>query len=123
MSARIAFYPGGVTGAGLLALRLSVAISTLMLTAAQLHASYIPHSIGVFLAIGLCVGFQTRIAAAISLLASLLCLITATAPELLIVHAASAAALILTGPGASSFDAKLFGRRTVRLPNPEDSIE
>lgn len=122
MRSWIALFPGGVAGAGLLLLRFSVATSTLLLTAAHIPASYVPHFIGVFLAIGLCIGLQTRVAATGCLLASLLCLITGVAPGLAVVHAISAAALVLTGPGALSIDARLFGRRTVQLPDRDDPI-
>lgn len=114
-------FPGGSAGAGLLLLRASVAVSTLMLAAEFAPATYTPQFIGVLLAIGLCAGFQTRVFAALSLLAPLLCVIAATAPGLAAVHAISAAALVMTGPGAFSVDARLFGRRTVTLPDPDDT--
>ncbi len=115
-------FPGGSVGAGLLILRVSVAVSTLLLAAEFTPATYIPQFIGVLFGLALCAGFQTRIVAALSLVAPLLCVIAATAPELSAVHAISAAALAMTGPGAFSVDARLFGRRTVTLPDPDDTI-
>jgi hypothetical protein len=123
MRSRIALFPGGGAGAGLLLLRVSVAVSTLTLTAACIQASYIPHFLGALLAIGLCGGLQTRLLASLSPLASLACLLAATPPlGLAAVHVISAGALALTGPGAFSIDARLFGRRTVTLPDPDDTI-
>lgn len=123
MSSRIALFPGGSAGAGLLLLRVSVAVSTLMLTAACIRASYIPHFLGVLVAIGLCGGLQTRALAAVSLFAALVCLVVPSPPlGLASVHVISAIALALTGAGAFSLDARLFGRRTVTLPDPDDTI-
>jgi hypothetical protein len=123
MRSRIALFPGGSAGAGLLLLRVSVAVSTLMLTAACIRASYIPHFLGVLVAIGLCGGLQTRILAVVGSLASLACLMAASPPlGLAAVHTISAIALAFTGAGAFSLDARLFGRRTVTLPDPDDTI-
>lgn len=123
MSSRIALFPGGSTGAGLLLLRVSVAISTLMLTAACIRASYIPHFLGILVAIGLCGGLQTRILAGLGALASLACLLAPSPPlGLAAVHTISTIALALTGAGAFSLDARLFGRRTVTLPDSDDTI-
>ncbi len=71
----------------------------------------------------LCVGLQARVIAGFSLLASLAGLAVASAPlELVALHTISAAALVLTGPGAFSADARLFGRRTITLQDRDDSI-
>jgi hypothetical protein len=122
MRSGLALFPGGSVGAGLLMLRVSVAVSTLLLAAEFTPATYIPQFIGVLFGLALCAGFQTRIAAGLSLVAPLLCVIAATAPGLSAVHSISAAALAMTGPGAFSVDARLFGRRTVTLPDPDDTI-
>jgi hypothetical protein len=123
MGSGSAFFPGGVTGAGLLLLRFSVTASILMLTASLSQASYLPQFLGVVAAIGLCVGLQTRVLAGLSLLASLLGLAMGAAPlGLIILHAMSASALAMTGPGAFSADARLFGRKTITLPDRDDSI-
>lgn len=121
MRSRIALFPGGGVGAGLLTLRVSVAASTLILTSSINQSSYIAQFIGVLCAIGLSAGLQTRIIAALSVLASLYGLLSPAAPDIEAVHALSAAALVMTGPGAFSADARLFGRRTVALPDPDDT--
>jgi hypothetical protein len=77
----------------------------------------------ILVAIGLVGGLQTRILAVVSSLASLACLMAASPPlGLAAVHMISAIALALTGAGAFSLDARLFGRRTVTLPDPDDTI-
>jgi hypothetical protein len=122
MRSRIALFPGGGVGAGLLMLRVSVAVSTLMLTPSFTQASYNPQFIGVVGAVGLCAGLQTRVVAALTLVAPLFGLLTGPTPlDMEAVHAISAAALVMTGPGAFSADARLFGRRTVTLPDPDDT--
>lgn len=117
MRSRLALFPGGAAGAGLLLLRVSVAVSALMLIGAA-ALSLDLQIMGVLLAAGLCAGFQTRVLAALSLGASLL---SATSLGLGAAHAISALALVLTGPGAFSIDARLFGRRTVTLRNSDDT--
>lgn len=41
---------------------------------------------------------------------------------LVIVHAVTAASLVLTGAGAYSLDARFFGRRRVILPEADDTL-
>ena len=121
MTSGTAIFPAGFTGVGLLLLRFSVAASILLLAAPLSQASYIPQFVGVIAAAGLCAGLQTRVLAALSLLAPLLCFVTETAsPGLILLHALTAAALAMTGPGAFSADARLFGRQTIRLPEKND---
>jgi hypothetical protein len=121
MSSETSFFPGGITGCGLLLLRFSVAVSVLMLAAHLSQASYLPQFLGVVVAAGLCVGLQTRVLAGLSVLAPLLCLVMAVAHlELVVLHALMATALAMTGPGAFSVDARLFGRRTITLPDRDD---
>jgi uncharacterized membrane protein YphA (DoxX/SURF4 family) len=99
-------------------LRISVAASMLFLNAAPAQTFYVPNFVGVLVAIGLCAGLQTRILAALSLVASLLSFIPAGASiELGAVNAISCVALAIAGPGAFSLDARLFGRRTITLPD------
>jgi putative oxidoreductase len=122
MRSRAAFFPGGLTGAGLLVLRFSIAISAIALAAKSFSQPQILQCLGIVAAVGLCAGFQTRALAGLSLLASLLGVITAVVPvEMGLLHAIFAVSLMLTGPGAFSADARLFGRRTITLPDRDDS--
>jgi hypothetical protein len=77
--------------------------------------------LAIFAAIGLCIGIQTRALAAVSLGLSILTLAAGEWP-LTAVHVLDASALTLIGPGAWSLDAILFGRRTVTLPDRNDTI-
>jgi hypothetical protein len=121
MKSVIAFFPSGFTGAGLLCLRLSVAGSVLLMASPLPGFSYLPQFVGVLIAVSLCAGLQTRLLAGLSLLASLSGLAAAAVPaESVMVHGLSAIALALTGPGAFSADARLFGRKTIRLPEKSD---
>jgi hypothetical protein len=123
MGSGIALFPGGGIGAGLLVLRLSVTASMLMLTAELSPPPYIAQFLGIVAAVGLCVGLQTRVLAGLCLLASLLGFVMTTASSgVIVLHTVTSAALALTGPGAFSADARLFGRRTIKLPDRDDSI-
>jgi hypothetical protein len=122
MTSRIALFPGGITGIGLLLLRLSVAVSSLLLAAGLGSFNYIPASIAALLAMGLSAGLKTRVLAILGLVAALSCLIVGAPPGLAAIHAISSAALAMTGPGAFSLDARLFGRRTISLTGRNDTI-
>jgi len=68
----------------------------------------------------LCVGVGVRASASVGLVAALY--VPAGAPQMLvIVHAVTAASLVLTGAGAYSVDARFFGRRHVVLPDTDDT--
>jgi hypothetical protein len=120
MRSRTALFPGGVTGAGLLILRVCVAASTVILIGSA-SPSYGPQLLAVLIAASIGVGLQTRVLAALALLASVLGLDAARSLGPAAVHALSSLALILTGPGAFSVDSRLFGRRTVTLPESDDT--
>ncbi|MBB4099960.1 hypothetical protein GGR46_003532 [Sphingomonas kyeonggiensis] len=68
----------------------------------------------------LCVGIGVRASASLGLLAAL-CVPTGAPQLLVIVHAVTAASLVLTGAGAYSLDARFFGRRRVVLPGTHDT--
>jgi hypothetical protein len=122
MRSRTAFFPDGSTGAGLLVLRFSVAISTLALTAKASSEPNILQCLGISAAIGLCTGFYTRALAGMSVLATLIGVVAAIVPmEMAVLHVLSGFSRALTGPGAFSADARLFGRRTITLPDRDDS--
>jgi hypothetical protein len=118
MISGLAQYPGGAMGAGLLLLRFSVAGSLLKLSVLPSEAANWLEFLVVLGATGLCAGLRTRVIASLSLTA----LFVSAPSALSALHAVDALALILTGPGAWSVDAFLFGRRTVTLPDREDTI-
>jgi hypothetical protein len=117
MRSRIAIFPGGAAGAGLLLLRLSVAASALILIGCDRFSNDV-QILCILLAGGICAGLQTRVLAGLSLGVSLL---DSASLGLPLIHAISAMALVLTGPGAFSVDARLFGRRTITLADSEDT--
>jgi len=116
-----ALFPAGFIGGGLLLLRLSTAGSLLLLTGLNSDVANWLQFLAILTAVGLCAGLQTRVLAALSLVAPLLALAPAPVP-LTAVHVIDAVALALTGPGAWSVDAVLFGRRKVILPDRDDTI-
>ncbi len=118
MISGIPLFPGGASGVGLLLLRLAVAGSLLTQAATHAQTPNAAQFIAILLAAALCAGFRTSVAACISGVALLAALPSLDAA----LHAATAAALALTGPGALSADARLFGRRTVTLPERDDTI-
>ncbi|REG28727.1 hypothetical protein ATI61_108268 [Archangium gephyra] len=107
-------FPEGGPGAGLLLLRLSVALALL------LHPSGGPltQAMLALTATGLFLGVLTPLLAAVCCLFSFydfLVMGGTPLPEVGI-QLLTAGALALLGPGAHSLDARLFGRRVVTLP-------
>jgi putative oxidoreductase len=111
-----ALFPGGIAGAGLLLLRLSVAGSLLLLTASCCDGANLCRFLAFLGAAGLFTGFETRILAALSL-AVVIFVPGPHQQSIAAVHVIDAVALALTGPGRWSADAILFGRRDVILPD------
>lgn len=123
MISGVALFPGRIAGAGLLLLRISVASSLLLLSALHSGDTSWLQFLALLAAISLCAGFQTRVIAGLSLAAPIFALAAAPAPlPLAALHVMDAIALALIGPGAWSADAVLFGRRTVTLPDRNDTI-
>ena len=122
MISGLALFPGGAAGAGVLLLRLSVASSLLILSGLHSDGANVLQFLAILAALGLCVGFQTRVVAGLSLAAPIFGLASGASVSLATLHAIDALALVLTGPGAWSADAVLFGRRTVTLPDRNDTI-
>ena len=122
MMSGLDLFPGGATGGGLLLLRFSVASSLLMLSTLHFGGANLLQFLAVLAAMGLCAGFRTRVVAGFSLAAPIFGLASGASSSLAILHAINALALALTGPGAWSADAVLFGRRKVTLPDRDDSI-
>lgn len=117
-------YPDGLTGGALLLMRLAYAslpfslLSWFGLTAAGWWIAAIGAAIAAFALVS---GTATRAAAL--LLATGLTWAGAGSPAevaaILLPHAGGAVALMILGPGAFSIDARLFGRRVIRVtPRP-----
>lgn len=123
MKSRLALFPAGPVGAGLLLLRLALAASVLGCVENFPQGVPFLQVIAALAAAGVCAGLQTRILAVICMPIPLLGLAVAGSPlGPAVSDAISAMALAMTGPGAFSVDARLFGRRTIKLPNRDDSI-
>jgi hypothetical protein len=117
-------YPAEWAGAGLLLLRLAVAGSLLAITLSFASTTDWRQAIALFVAVALCVGVLARAFAVLSIVAAIYALaIGADSSALALLHIVFAAALALTGPGAFSADARLFGRRRVILSGARDTSE
>jgi hypothetical protein len=110
-------FPGDAPGAALLLMRAATAATLLLSAHHGLITGPWPASAIILLAVGLVAGLFTRAIAAVGalLLAGLAVLIGSTAGALLALLGAQALALMLLGGGAYSCDARLFGRRVIRL--------
>jgi hypothetical protein len=123
MISGLALFPGGVIGAGLLLLRISVASTLIMITCVHCDAPDWVQFLSILAAASLCAGLQTRIMACLSIVAPVFALFASRVPLLpAALHAMDALALVLTGAGAWSADAVMFGRRVVTLPDRNDTI-
>ncbi|PTL81357.1 hypothetical protein [Vitiosangium sp. GDMCC 1.1324] len=113
MQRLFSMFPEGGPGAGLLLLRLSVALSLRFNPSDGL----LKHALLALPAVGICLGALTPALAAMCCLLNVYDFIVmggTTLPELGI-RILTAGALMLLGPGAHSLDARLFGRRVVTL--------
>jgi hypothetical protein len=117
MRATIPYYPSGAPGAGLVLLRLAVAHGLLLTTSPE-NAALWQKLVFVAVSLGLVGGFNARLLSILCLLFELQSLFGSSSLVFGNVTAIlSASALALVGPGAFSIDARLFGHRTVQLPN------
>lgn len=112
-------FPCGLPGAGLLLLRASVAIP--LVYAALLTASsptpVIVDVVTAGAAILLLIGLWTPFAGGLIVVAQLGLALSYPALRWTFVHfGVLAAALALLGPGGCSVDARLFGRKTIQIP-------
>lgn len=105
-------FPAGSPSAGLLLLRFAVA--TVLLLEASGHTALIV-SAAAIIAISLAVGFLSKFAAFLATLTHIADAIAAGSgtSALLVAAICQSLALALTGPGAYSLDARLFGRRLI----------
>lgn len=110
-------FPAGAAGAALLLMRLACAGLWL---SALVFAPDLPLWLAVaggLVGCALILGFLTRIATAFTLLAIVAARVELTdaLETLTLLHALDAVALLLLGAGAYSLDARLFGRREIRI--------
>ena len=112
-------FPCGLPGAGLLLLRATVAVPLAhagLLTAASSSPIQV-EAVAAGAAMLLLIGLWTPLAGAVVAVAQLALAVTHPAERWVYLHlAAVAAALALLGPGGCSLDARLFGRKQIRIP-------
>ena len=120
MQRLFSFFPAGMAGVALVVLRSVVAITIIVETCKRsILTPSIPIDAFVVL-VGLCLflGFLTPYCAALSCLIELILLVTTAVPSgfHLAMSALTAAAAAVLGPGAYSLDARLFGRKLIKIP-------
>jgi putative oxidoreductase len=112
-------FPGGLPGAGLLILRAAVAIPLMyagLLTAGS-AAPVILELVTAGAAVLLLIGLWTPLAGALIAVAELTLAVPHPTERWMFVHfAALGTALAMLGPGGCSVDARLFGRKNIRIP-------
>ena len=112
-------FPGGLPGAGLALLRVAAAAPLFyagLLTVAS-SSTVLLEVIAAGAAILLLIGLWTPIAGAVIGVAELGLAILHPAERWMYVHFATmGAALAMLGPGGCSLDARLFGRKQIRIP-------
>lgn len=111
---KFSVFPAGAQGAALLALRIS--LGCVLISHSLASAALLPDVILFICAGVLLIGGAVRIIAIIALVLAMLDL--ASFNPLVVVHALDSAAVAILGGGAYSLDARLFGRRTIRIDPP-----
>jgi hypothetical protein len=113
-------FPAGSAGIALVALRSIVAVTILISTIKcwAPSSAYFVDAVAAVVALSLFVGFLTPYCAALSCLLELALLVRSDASNRvqLGMSALTAAATVALGPGAYSVDARLFGRKVIRIP-------
>ena len=118
MQRLFSFFPTGTPGVALVVLRSVVAITIIVDVCKPSILSFsIPiEAFVVLVGLSLFMGFLTPYCAALSCLIELAFLLTTVTPNRfqLGMSALTAAAAAVLGPGAYSFDARLFGRQLIK---------
>jgi hypothetical protein len=115
-------FSGGAPGAALLAMRMATAAAVSVAAVRYpLPDAWLPVA-AVPLALCLLAGLFTRAAGVLGALLLGICAAEAGGPAgaFVALHAVEALALALLGAGAYSVDARLFGRKVIRLEDPAD---
>lgn len=119
-------FPNGLPGLGLLSQRLVtggvlIRIAILHLGGPDGHSMLLPLLIGLGAGTLLAVGLWTPVVAgAIAVVQIWMCASGMLDPLVSLLIAALGASLALIGPGAWSIDARIFGRKTILLPQPRN---
>jgi uncharacterized membrane protein YphA (DoxX/SURF4 family) len=117
-------YPDGIAGIALVLLRLACAWIAFLVIARLPFSQLAPKAsivVSAAFALALALGFGTRIVAfgcaAAAIAAAFM--VGSDSAMTMIARACGCAALGLLGPGAYSIDAKVFGRRVIRIEIPQ----
>ena len=114
-------FPRGAPGLALLLLRVSVGANILLATGSTPHRGVWVLACAIPVSILLCVGFLTPIAACLTIPLYLVDTENLkSAPAAVLIPIAQAVALSLLGPGTTSIDAHLYGRRVIDVPQKPD---
>lgn len=118
-------FPAGSAGAALVVLRSIVAVAIFVNSSAcgPTGSNHIVRGVAALVALCLLLGYLTPYCAAVSCLLELALLVGTHAPNRfqLVTSALTAAATVVLGPGAYSVDARLFGRRLIKIVPGRDS--
>ncbi len=113
---RFLLFPAGVPGAGLLVLRLSVALFLVSYSVGQFSFMSVPALGCGLLAVVIAVGFKMRVGASLAALVVAVILVTGKSGAAgMFAHGLDAIDRLMAGPGAFSADARLFGRTKIHL--------
>jgi hypothetical protein len=113
-------FPAGSAGIALVVLRSIVAVTVLISTVKcwAPSSAFVVDVVAAVVALCLFAGFLTPYCAALSCLLELVLVVTSDASNRLQLgmSALTAAATVALGPGAYSIDARLFGRKVIKIP-------
>jgi hypothetical protein len=113
-------FPRGAPGVALLLLRVSVGANILLAAGSTPHRGVWALACAIPVSILLYVGFLTPIAACLTIPLYLVDTNLKSAPAAVLISIAQAVALSLLGPGSTSIDSHLYGRRLIDVPQKHD---